>query len=126
VSVYVEACDRATTANCAVPYSYSFEIDGAGLATGTGDIVPDGYWADDPSRPLEVRNLPRAWEVRIFDAAGFAVRRFGNGVSDGYNWTWDFTNDGGQRVAPALYLVRVTDSSGTLQRAGRFLVQSSR
>lgn len=126
VSVRVEACDRAATANCAVPYAYSFEIDGAGLATGTGDIVPDGYWAGDPSRPLEVRNLPRAWEVRIFDAAGFTVRRFDNGVTDGYNWTWDFTNDGGQRVAPALYLVRVTDSSGTLQRAGRFLVQSSR
>ena len=126
VSIRVEACDRAATPNCAAPYSYSFEIDGAGLATGAGDIVPDGYWADDPSRPLEVRNLPRSWEVRIFDAAGFSVRRFGNGVSDGYNWTWDFTNDGGQRVAPALYLVRVTDSSGALQRAGRFLVQSSR
>lgn len=126
VLVRVEACDRAATANCAVPLSYSFTVDGAGLATGAGDIVPDGYWANDPSRPLEVRNLPRAWEVRIFDAAGFAVRHFDNGVSDGYNWTWDFTNDGGQRVAPALYLVRVTDSGGALQRAGRFLVQSSR
>ncbi|HXV13716.1 MAG TPA: Ig-like domain-containing protein [Candidatus Krumholzibacteria bacterium] len=126
VSVRVEACDRASTSNCAVPFEYSFTVAGSNLASGTGDIVPDGYWAGDPARPLEVRNLPRAWTVRIFDAAGFTVRRFENTGSDGANWTWDFANDGGQRVAPALYLVRVTDSSGSLQRAGRFLVQSGR
>ena len=83
------------------------------------------YWAGEPAKPLEVRNLPRAWEVHIFDAAGFVVRRFAN-ATDGFNWTWDFNNDAGQRVAPALYLVRVTNSSGALQSTGRFLVQSSR
>jgi hypothetical protein len=126
VSVRVEACDRASTPNCAVPFEYAFTVAGDNLAAGTGSIVPDGYWAGDPARPLEVRNLPRAWTVRIFDAAGFTVRRFDNGGADGANWTWDFANDGGQRVAPALYLVRVTDSSGGIQRTGRFLVQSSR
>lgn len=126
VSVRVEACDRASTPNCANPLEYTFTVEGLNLAASMGDIVPNGYWAGDPARPLEVRNLPRAWEVHIFDAAGFAVRRFDNGSSDGLNWTWDFTNNGGQRVAPALYLVRVTDSSGTTQRTGRFLVQSSR
>jgi hypothetical protein len=30
----------------------------------------------------------------------------------------------GQPVAPALYLVRVTDSKGTTQRTARFMVQS--
>lgn len=126
VSVRVEACDRASTQNCATPLEYTFAVQGLNTAASMGDIVPNGYWAGDPARPLEVRNLPRAWEVHIFDAAGFSVRRFDNGSSDGYNWTWDFTNNGGQRVAPALYLVRVTDSSGTTQRTGRFLVQSSR
>jgi hypothetical protein len=122
----VEACDRASTPNCALPLEYTFTVGGAVAGTGAGDIIPNGYWAGDPSRPLEVRNIPYAWEVHIFDAAGFAVRRFDNGASEGYNWTWDFNNDGGQRVAPALYLVRVTDSKGSLQRTGRFLVQSAR
>ncbi len=126
VLVRVEACDRASTPNCALPFEYSFTVSGSNLTAGAGDIVPNGYWAGDPSRPLEVRNIPRAWSVRIFDAAGFAVRRFDNGGSDGTNWTWDFANDDGQRVAPALYLVRVTDSGGSLQRSGRFLVQSTR
>ncbi len=124
VTVRVEACDRASTPNCALPYSYRFTVAGSSLASSLGSIVPDGYWAGDPSRPLEVRNLPRDWEVHIFDAAGYAVRRVDSGA-DGYNWTWDFNNDGGQRVAPALYLVRVTDSSGALQRTGRFVVQSA-
>jgi len=62
--------------------------------------------------------------VRIFDAAGIPVRRFENHASEGYTWTWDFMNDGGQRVAPALYLVRVTDSGGTVHGTARFLVQS--
>jgi hypothetical protein len=126
VSVHVEACDRASTPNCATPLDYSFTVGGYSSASTTGDIVPNGYWKGDPSKPLEVRNLPYAWEVHIFDAAGFTVRRFDNGQTDGYDWTWDFTNDGGQRVAPALYLVRVTDASGATQRTARFLVQSSR
>jgi hypothetical protein len=123
VNVRVEACDWAAPANCAAPLEYSFTVAGV-LVTDTAAIVPDGFWADDPTRPLEVRNLPRQWAVRIFDTAGFSVRRFDNTLSDGYNWTWDFTNDNGQRVAPALYLVRVTDGSGAVQTAGRFLVQS--
>jgi hypothetical protein len=126
VSVRVEGCDRASPANCAQPFEYSFTTGGVLAGATQGDIVPNGYWAGDPAKPLEVRNLPRAWEVHIFDAAGFVVRRYDNDGTDGLDWSWDFTNDGGQRVAPALYLVRVTDSSGTLQRTGRFLVQSSR
>lgn len=127
VAVRVEACDRASTPNCAIPLDYSFTVGGFNTAaSSSGDIVPNGFWANEPARPLEVHNLPRAWEVHIFDAAGASIRRFDNGVSEGYNWTWDFTNDGGQRVAPALYLVRVTDSSGSVQRTGRFLVQSER
>ncbi len=126
VSVHVEACDRASTPNCATPLDYTFTVEGYSGSASKGDIVPNGYWAGDPSKPLEVHNLPYAWQVHIFDAAGFAVRRFDNGQVEGYDWTWDFTNDGGQRVAPALYLVRVTDSKGSTQRTARFLVQSSR
>jgi hypothetical protein len=44
----------------------------------------------------------------------------------GETWTWDFRNDAGGRVAPALYLVRVTDGSGAVKRSGRFLVQAPR
>ncbi len=126
VSVRVEACDRAATANCAAPLSFSFAVGSALVTTAEGSIVPDGFWAGDPSRPMEVRNLPRSWHVHIFDAAGTPVRRFENFASDGYNWTWDFMNDWGQRVAPALYLVRVTDDGGTVHETGRFLVQSAR
>jgi len=124
VAVRVEACDRAGTPNCAVPLSFSFSTGYTVADSGPGAIVPDGFWADDPDRPLEVRNLPLDWHVRIFDAAGIPVRRFENRASVGYTWTWDFMNDGGQRVAPALYLVRVTDGGGTVQGTARFLVQS--
>jgi Bacterial Ig-like domain len=122
VRVDVEACDRAAVQNCATTLVFTFTV-GTDLASVTGAIVPDGFWAHDPNRPLEVRNLPRTWMVRIFDATGVAVRRFQSNA-DGYTWSWDFTNDTGQRVAPALYLVRVTDGSGAVHSAGRFLVQS--
>ena len=123
IQVRVDACDRAGTPNCAETYTYSFTVGSAALAASPGAIVPDGFWADDPVRPMEVRNLPPSWRVRIFDATGTPVRRFDN-AQPGYTWMWDFKNDGGERVAPALYLVRVTDSSGSVQGTGRFLVQS--
>jgi hypothetical protein len=123
VDVHVEACDAAD--QCAV-LDYHFTV-GAAVASveGRGAIVPDGFWAGDPSRPMEIRNLPRDWTVRIFDTAGHTVRRHVNTVADA-TWTWNFENEMGVRVAPALYLVRVTDGGGTLQRSGRFLVQSRR
>ena len=116
---------RAYTA-LGVMSTFSAEVAIGGAlpaAEKTGVIVPDGFWASDPSRPLEIRNLPRNWCVRIFDTAGGAVRRHENAF-DGATWTWNFHNDNGQRVAPALYLVRVTDAGGTVKRSGRFLVQS--
>jgi hypothetical protein len=121
VDVHVEACDAA--ARCA-ELDYHFTV-GAAVASveGRGAIVPDGYWAGDPSRPLEIRNLPQDWCVRIFDTSGHTVRRHVNAAEDA-TWTWNFENDMGARVAPALYLVRVTDGGGTVQRSGRFLVQS--
>jgi hypothetical protein len=69
-----------------------------------------------------VRNLPVSWTVRIFDTAGRSVRDYTNNTN-GADWTWDFNNDHGQRVARALYLVRVTDPAGKVQQSGNFLVQ---
>ncbi len=123
IRVRVEACDRAATPNCALPLAYEFTIGDVAIASAPGSIVPDGFWVDDPARPLEVRNLPQSWRVRVFDAAGTTVRRFDNTREPGYTWTWDFRNDSGQRVAPALYLVRVIDGAGSVQSTGRFLVQ---
>jgi hypothetical protein len=88
--------------------------------------VPDGYWAVHPSRPLQVVNLPTSWTVRIFDTAGRKVKAYTNTEGDGMDWTWDFSNDHGQRVARALYLVRISGPDGTVRRTGRFLVQSDR
>ncbi|HKW14954.1 MAG TPA: hypothetical protein VJS69_10755, partial [Candidatus Krumholzibacteria bacterium] len=123
VNVHVAACDRAQPPHCtSLDYQFTVGSSNAALA-GQGAIVPDGFWANDPARQLEVRNLPGSWTVRIFDTAGSPVRRHEN-HEDGATWTWDFHNDNGQRVAPALYLVRVTDSAGAVQRSGRFLVQS--
>jgi hypothetical protein len=123
VDVHVEACDGAPAANCSV-LDFRFDVAAASASTlGRGAIVPDGYWANDPARPLEIRDIPRDWSVRIFDASGAAVRRHQNSA-EGATWTWNFRNDEGGRVAPALYLVRVTDSNGAVQRSGRFLVQS--
>ncbi|MDH3198506.1 MAG: Ig-like domain-containing protein, partial [Candidatus Krumholzibacteria bacterium] len=124
VGIRVEACDLAGPANCAAPLIYTFSLE-ANLYVGLpeGAIVPDGFWAGDPRRPLEVRNLPGRWTVRIFDTGGATVRRYTNESSDGTDWTWDFANGAGRPVARALYLVRVTDERGALRQSGRFLVQ---
>jgi hypothetical protein len=125
VHVHVEACDRAQPPHCStIDYQFSVSAGNAAVA-GNGAIVPDGYWANDAARPLEVRDLPAHWGVHIFDTAGASVRHHVN-QNDGDTWTWDFRNDIGSRVAPALYLVRVTDGSGAVKRSGRFLVQSPR
>lgn len=125
VHVRVDACDRGGPANCAT-LTYDFTVRSADAAlAGQGAIVPDGFWANDPDRPLEVRDLPGRWSIRIFDTSGAIVRHHENDA-DGATWTWNFRNDQGQRVAPALYLVRVTDAGGAVQRSGRFLVQSGR
>jgi len=125
VRVRVEACDEAATANCAGPVEFTFTVAEGMSETQTASIVPDGFWANDPNRPMEVRNIPRDWRVRIFDPTGTRVRQY-ESAYDGTTFSWDFTNDSGQRVAPAVYLVRVTDSAGDVQRSGRFLVQSTR
>ena len=126
VHVHVEACDRAVPANCAAALDYEFTVRALNAALeGHGAIVPDGFWANDPTRPLEVRDLPAQWTVRIFDTAGASVRSHRN-LGSGDTWTWNFCNDAGHRVAPALYLVRVIDAHGEVQRSGRFLVQSPR
>jgi hypothetical protein len=125
VDVRIEVCDLADPANCATLDDYSFTVMGAAYALlDEGAIVPDGFWANDPTKPLEVRNLPMNWTVRIFDTAGALVRMYQNAIGEGYNWTWDFTNDHGRRVARAMYLVRVSDTGGGVRQSGRFVVQS--
>jgi hypothetical protein len=87
-------------------------------------IVPDGYWANDPDKPLEVRNLPANWTVRIFTTAGVQVKSFTNQTQQDVDWVWDsFANDSGRRVTRALYFVRVTGPDGKVRRTGRFIVQ---
>jgi hypothetical protein len=123
-NVRLEACDLAEPANCGTLTDYSFVVAGANFVSlPDGAIVPDGFWANDPERPLEIRNLPRNWTVRIFDTSGTQVRRYRNESTGGENWLWDFNNDHGRRVARAIYLVRVSDENGAVQRSGRFLVQ---
>jgi hypothetical protein len=127
ITVRVVACDLASPPNCAELSDYSFTVKQAftGLPAGdVGVIVPNGFWANDPTRPLEIRDMPVSWTVRIFDTAGRQVRSYTNNEMDGQDWLWDFTNDHGQRVARAMYLVRVTDVDGNVRQSGRFLVQA--
>ncbi len=124
ITVTLKVCDRASPSNCLDVARLSFETSVEYASDGPGAIVPDGYWASDPVRPMEVRNLPLEWTVRIFDTAGTQVRRFRNTVSDRLTWEWDFTNDHGRRVTRALYLIRVVDNTGRVRKAGRFIVQS--
>ena len=88
-------------------------------------IVPDGYWADDPARPLEVRNIPPGWQVRIFDTSGLQVRAYTNTGDTAVNWEWDFENGHGHPVAKSMYLVRVLDGGGAVKKTGKFVVQTA-
>jgi hypothetical protein len=125
VEVSVEACDLSMFLNCETLDDYSFTIiRDSYISLADGSIVPDGFWANAPEKPLEVHNLPLEWTVRIFDAAGTTVRNYKNMVGDGLDWTWDFTNNHGRRVARAIYLIRVTDAGGHVRQTGRFLVQT--
>jgi len=127
VTVRVTACDLASPVNCGELSGYSFTVSTEAdvpLAESAGQVVPNGFWQNDPSRPMEVKNLPLSWTVRIFDAAGRLVREYKNDAADGQDWAWDFGNDYGQRVARGLYLVRVTGPDGEVHQSGRFLVQT--
>jgi len=127
VDVSLSISDLASPANwSSVNYSFTVTAGSEPVAANEGVVVPDGYWVDDPARPLEVRNLPASWTVRIFDAAGWKVREHTNDAGDGQDWTWDFMNDHGQRVTRALYLIRVTGPDGQIRRTGRFVVQTDR
>jgi uncharacterized lipoprotein YbaY len=123
VNVSVTVSDLASNS---VVQEFSFEVRHAATQSNNSlaKIVPDGYWAHDVNRPLEVRNLPRGWTVKIFDTAGYEVRNFKNSESDGLDWIWDFENDHGRRVAKSLYLIRVIDEAGSVRSSGRFVVQS--
>jgi hypothetical protein len=126
VTVRVVASDLASPANQGErSFTFTVKSDFANVSpSDMGAIVPNGFWANDPTRPLEVRNLPVSWTVRIFDTAGRRIRDYTNNAADGADWAWDFNNDHGQRVARALYLVRVTDPNGKVQQSGNFLVQT--
>jgi len=125
LAVRVSACDLA--GNCAIDKAVAFTVQGAAtVAMGQGVIVPDGYWAGAPDRPLEIRNLPARWSVYIFDTAGSLVRRFRNSTASSRDWVWDFSNDAGRRVVRALYMIRVVDAGGGVRRSGRFVVQHGR
>ena len=126
VDVRVGACDLTTPANCTeLQYGFTVETSaGAGADPSQAIVVPDGYWVDDPTRPLEVQNLPAEWSVRIFEPSGQPVRTYTNTSGSAVDWTWDFKNDKGRAVAPALYLVRITGGDGAVQRTARFLVQA--
>lgn len=127
VNVSVGACDLSAGRNCNT-LNFSFGVASGGVASlvTPGSIYPNGYWVNDPARPLEVRNIPHGWVVRIFDLGGHEVRSFRNDDPAAADWSWNFTNDRGERVARALYLVRVFSNGGDLQQSGRFVVQIDR
>jgi uncharacterized repeat protein (TIGR02543 family) len=112
------AANRATL-------DFSFETSAATESGPVVAIVPDGYWAEDPSRPLEVRNIPPGWRVKIFNTAGLEVRNFRNDGGAAVDWTWDFANGSGRLVAKSMYLVRVVDDRGSVKKTGKFVVQKA-
>lgn len=124
VEVHVVAYDLSDNRS---ELRYGFTVDGFDKGTvaaeDMGKIVPDGFWADEPNRPLEVHNLPLGWSVHIFTTSGVKVRSFENHDEDDVTWTWDFANDSGQEVSRALYLVRVVDANGNVQQSGKFVVR---
>ncbi len=125
VDIRVEACDLSSSPKCSILANYSFSVSNYQDTSESARIIPDGFWAENPIKPLEVRNLPFGWTVNIFNVSGRIVRRFRNSVGDGYNWVWDFRNDHRYKVARSLYLIRIADESGRVREKGRFLVQKT-
>jgi parallel beta-helix repeat protein len=128
IVVRVVVCDLASTPNCAAPYQFSFTTASAPPppppnSEDFGTVAPDGYWKDDPTRPLEVRNLPATWTVRIYNTNGQEILAHTNYAGNGTTWSWDFRNKNGERVAGGLYLIRVVDTDGNVRQNGRFVVQ---
>jgi hypothetical protein len=123
VTVSVALSDLASNA-AEIEFSFTVREEAVLPDNMLARIVPDGYWAHDPSKPLEIKDLPPGWTVRIFDTGGYEVRAYRNGQAQGIDWTWDFENDHGRRVVKSLYLIRVTDETGAVRRSGRFVVRS--
>jgi hypothetical protein len=123
VSVSVALSDLAANA-ATVEFTFTVRKSDVVADNMLARIVPDGYWAHDPAKPLEIRDLPPGWTVRIFDTGGYEVRSFRNSEGTGVDWTWDFENDHGRRVAKSLYLIRIIDEAGSVRRSGRFVVRS--
>lgn len=123
VEIEVQAYDMA--ANFAQT-AFSFQTaETAGEPGAVVTIAPDGYWAGDPDRPLEIRGIPPGWQVRIFDTSGVQIRAFTNTADTTIDWTWDFANGHGNRVAKSLYLIRVLDKGGSVKQSGKFVVQTA-
>jgi hypothetical protein len=119
VAVYDLAANEADT-------TFSFQTaEAAGEPGPAVTIAPDGYWAGDPDRPLEVRGIPPGWQVRIFDTSGVEIRAFTNTADTTIDWTWDFANGRGNRVVKSLYLIRVLDKGGSVRQSGKFVVQTA-
>ena len=53
VAVRVAACDLASTPNCGELTDYTFTVAMGGQASTAakeGEVIPNGYWANDPAR----------------------------------------------------------------------------
>lgn len=126
VIVRIAACDLA--GNC-MQYQFAFDTGSVtppppGQTTpGLGAITPNGYWKGDPTRPMEIRNLPANWRIVIYNTMGTEVCTHVNTAGDGTDWFWNFLNDSGEKVAGGLYLVRVVAPDGSVRQSGRFVVQ---
>ena len=75
-------------------------------------FTPNGDGINDVMTVIfDVQRLlvPKAVNLEIYDLNGRRVRRTERQLSSGgYSHQWDGRNDAGQRVAPGLYILRIS------------------
>jgi len=83
----------------------------ANIELNSRTITPNGDAINDELKiAIDLVNVlePRPLRLRIYDLTGRSVYEHSlNGIAGQQEFNWDGTNNGGQRVAPGLYIVEV-------------------
>jgi hypothetical protein len=113
ISVFAQFHDGSFT-----PTTEGFVTVVAATSFGNVRVYPNPWRADKPTAGITFDGLSDNSTVKIFDIAAHAVRTF---TTSNASYTWDMTNESGDKVASGVYLYLVTNNQGQKVR-GKFSI----